>query len=111
MVAKKPGHQEEREVSRKTIRVRERRANRWTRGDYTRVLLFYAREAAGVPSTRRSPRPLYLLRDTSDAQLGVSFARGKAEVCQKCSGLLELQYCPSHVVPAHAGTPNHQRML
>jgi hypothetical protein len=31
---------------------------RWTCGDLTRVLLFFAREAAGALDTRHSPRPL-----------------------------------------------------
>jgi len=57
-VARKPGHRGERAISRKTIRVRECRVNRCDRGDYARVLLAFAREAAGAPGAPGIPHAL-----------------------------------------------------
>src|SRR5260370_20336209 len=57
-VATKPGHRGEREVSRKTIARGMPGDFRCDRGDYARVLFYFAREAAGALGTRHSLRPL-----------------------------------------------------
>jgi hypothetical protein len=57
-VSNKPGHRGEREVSRKTIARGMPGDFRCDRGDYARVLFYFAREAAGALSARHSLRPL-----------------------------------------------------
>src|SRR5260221_1246012 len=57
-VSNKPGHRGEREVSRKTIARGMPGDFRCDRGDYARVLFYFAREAAGASSARHSLRPL-----------------------------------------------------
>src|SRR6266481_2065661 len=57
-VTTKPGHRGEREVSRKTIARGMPGDFRCDRGDYARVLFYFAREAAGASSARHSLRPL-----------------------------------------------------
>src|SRR6266566_2480192 len=57
-VSNKPGHREEHEVSRKTIARGMPGDFRCDRGDYARVLCYFAREAAGALGTRYSLRPL-----------------------------------------------------
>src|SRR5260370_34889949 len=59
-VATKPGHRGEREVSRKTIARGMPGDFRWDRGDYARVLFYFARQAAGALGPRHSLRPLLL---------------------------------------------------
>src|SRR5258706_12425086 len=59
-VSNKPGHRGEREVSRKTIARGMPGDFRCDRGDYARVLFYFAREAAGALSARHSLRPLLL---------------------------------------------------
>src|SRR6266404_1443142 len=59
-VSNKPGHRGEREVSRKTIARGMPGDFRCDRGDYARVLFYFAREAAGASSARHSLRPLLL---------------------------------------------------
>ena len=76
MVARKPGHQGERVISRKTIVQGMPGRFRRTCGDY-RVLTTFCTRAAGATSTRHSLRPLSrgspapsLLRDSVQAKLG-----------------------------------------
>src|SRR5258706_1887167 len=57
-VSNKPGHRGEREVSRKPIARGMPGDFRCDRGDYARVLFYFAREAAGASSARHSLRPL-----------------------------------------------------
>src|SRR4029077_11573622 len=64
-VSSKPGHRGEREVSRKTIARGMPGDFRCDRGDYARVLFYFAREAAGALSARHSLRPLSSERRTS----------------------------------------------
>src|SRR5258706_6513487 len=64
-VSNKPGHREEREVSRKTIARGMPGDFRCDCGDYARVLFYFAREAAGALSARHSLRPLFSERQTN----------------------------------------------
>src|SRR6476660_2515718 len=57
-VSSKPGQREEREISRKTIARGMPGDFRCDRGDYARVLFYFACEAAGALSARHSLRPL-----------------------------------------------------
>src|SRR5258707_9772551 len=78
-VANKPGHRGEREVSRKTI-ARGMPGNfRCDRGDYARVLFYFAREAAGALSARHSLRPLFIGANGSCKDSGAS-RRGNAKL-------------------------------
>src|SRR5260370_19058905 len=61
-VSNKPGHRGEREVSRKTIARGMPGDFRCDRGDYARVLFYFAREAAGALGARHSLRPLIFRR-------------------------------------------------
>src|SRR5260221_14758598 len=79
-VSNKPGHRGERGVSRKTIARGMPGDFRCDRGDYARVLFYFAREAAGALSARHSLRPLNFWADgfckNSDAS-----RREDADVC------------------------------
>jgi len=57
-VSNKPGHRGEHEVSRKTIARGMPGDFRCDRGNYARVLFYFAREAAGALGARHSLRPL-----------------------------------------------------
>src|SRR5260370_7337283 len=56
-VSNKPGHRGEREVSRKTIARGMPGDFRCDRGDYARVLFYFAREAAAALTPPPSPPP------------------------------------------------------
>ena len=71
MVAKEPGHQGEREVSRKTIVQGMPGRFRRTCGDY-RVLTTFCTRAAGATSTRHSLRPLIVEGQRSGKNSGAS---------------------------------------
>jgi hypothetical protein len=84
----KPGHRGEHEISRKTIARGMPGDFRCDRGDYARVLFYFAREAAGALSARHSLRPLLSRgecflqnsgtsrRGIADAHLEVAWERG-----------------------------------
>jgi hypothetical protein len=76
MVARKPGHQGELEVSRKTIVQGMPGRFRRTCGDY-RVLTTFCTRTAGATGTRHSLRPLSS-RDSVEAAARARLRRGKA---------------------------------
>ena len=77
-VSNKPGHRGEHEVSRKTIARGMPGDFRCDRGDYARVLFYFAREAAGALGTRHSLRPLFFWANGFCKTSGAS-RRGNAE--------------------------------
>src|SRR5258708_3000702 len=83
MVSNKPGHRGEREVSRKTIARGMPGDFRCDRGDYARVLFYFACEAAGASSARHSLRPLISEDGTFLANLAQSMRRDRKAVSGK----------------------------
>ncbi|HWN76403.1 MAG TPA: hypothetical protein VNN81_00635, partial [Bradyrhizobium sp.] len=83
-VSNKPGHRGEREVSRKTIARGMPGDFRCDRGDYARVLFYFAREAAGALSARHSLRPLLLGAANQFLQNSGLSRREIAEVRRHC---------------------------
>src|SRR5713101_544859 len=79
-VSNKPGHRGEREVSRKTIARGMPGDFRCDRGDYARVLFYFAREAAGALSARHSLRPLFIWADGFLQELGRIAPRGRGRM-------------------------------
>src|SRR5439155_3223301 len=73
-VSNKPGHRGEHEGNRKTIARGMPGDFRCDRGDYARVLFYFARETAGALGARHSLRPLSFRADVfcknSDAPRG-----------------------------------------
>ena len=66
---------------------RECRVNRCDRGDYARVLFYFAREAAGASGARHSLRPLIREGGTFPANLGAM----RREIAKLCLQKLCLQ--------------------
>ena len=82
-VSNKPGHRGEREVSRKTIARGMPGDFRCDRGDYARVLFYFAREAAGASSARHSLRPLISGGVTSRVKLARNPRRDREAVFEQ----------------------------
>src|SRR5258705_2197057 len=80
-VSNKPGLRGEREVSRKAIARRMPGDSRCDRGDYARVLFYFAREAAGALGARHSLRPLLSRVAKRFLQNSGESRREIAEVC------------------------------
>jgi hypothetical protein len=80
-VPNKPGHRGEHEVSRKTIARGMPGDFRCDRGDYTRVLFYFAREAAGALSARHSLRPLLSRGANGSCKTSGASRREIAESC------------------------------
>src|SRR5260370_42212641 len=81
-VSNKPGHRGEREVSRKTIARGMPGDFRCDRGDYARVLFYFARETAGASRARHSLRPLI----SGDGTYLANLAQGMRRDCKAVSG-------------------------
>ena len=81
-MSNKPGHRGEREVSRKTIARGMPGDFRCDRGDYARVLFYFAREAAGPLSARHSLRPLFIEARTVLQNLGRIAPRERGAVSE-----------------------------
>src|SRR5712691_6230687 len=81
-VSNKPGHRGEHEVSRKTIARGMPGDFRYDRGDYARVLFYFAREAAGALGTRHSLRPLISQGERLLQNLGSTAPRECGRVSQ-----------------------------
>src|SRR5260370_41290578 len=96
-VSNKPGHRGEREVSSKTIARGMPVDFRCDRGDYARVLFYFAREAAGALGTRHSLRPLILGRRIH-AQLGRIALRDRGPMLVVIARKLSI-LCHSGMVP------------
>ena len=125
-VATKPGRRGEHEVSRETIARGMPGDFRCDRGDYARVLISSAREAAGASRARHSLRPLFSERakqclQTSGAprreiaesyfEFGVPSLRGakrRSNPCHRCSGCGLLRFARNDAVKARR-TPNCHR--
>src|SRR5712691_2783116 len=87
-VSNKPGHRGEREVSRKTIARGMPGDFRYDRGDYARVLFYFAREAAGALGARHSLRPLLSERRNGSCK---TRAKSRREIAESYSELPSLR--------------------
>src|SRR5258708_5841261 len=105
MVSNKPGHRGEREASRKTIARGMPGDFRCDRGDYARVLFYFAREAAGASSARHSLL-IFRRRDVLGKPRAGRAARSRKLVCERRRCCLKIE--SAWVVPAKAGTHNHR---